>query len=123
MLIDVFMTRKKIVNRYYKEDFSFMFHFISTFTSTSSSSLSSNFHFLLFQFVLWAGIAQSVWQLATGRTVQGPKCGGGDYPHPCRPALMPTLGLIGTGSLSRGQSGRGVVLTTHLYLGPKFKEE
>ena len=41
--------------------------------------------------ILWAGIAQSVWRLATVWTVRGSNPGGGrDFPHPFRPALRPT---------------------------------
>jgi hypothetical protein len=37
---------------------------------------------------LWAGIAQSVWQLATGWTIRGSNpVGGQDISHPSRPAL------------------------------------
>jgi hypothetical protein len=74
--------------------------FMSHFTFTSSSSLSSNFHFLLFQFVLWAGIAQSVWRLATGRTVRGSNRGGGEIflihadRHSCPPWAKWVPGLI-----------------------------
>ena len=42
-------------------------------------------------FCIEAGIAQSVYRLATGWTVRGLNpAGGRDFPHPSRPALWPT---------------------------------
>ena len=39
----------------------------------------------------WAGIAQLVQRLGTGRTVRGSNPSGGQFfPHPPRPALGPT---------------------------------
>ena len=47
-----------------------------------------------------------------------------DFPHPSRPALGPTQPSIQwVSGLSRRQSGRAVVLTTHPPLGPRLKEE
>ena len=52
-----------------------------------------------------------------------PRCGR-DFPHPFRPALGPTESPIeGVPSLSQGQSGRGVSLTTHPYLAPRLRKE
>ena len=49
------------------------------------------FYVLFFQYiwnVLWAGVAQSVWQLATGWTVWGSNCvEGRDLPHPSLPTM------------------------------------
>ena len=62
-------------------------------------------------------IAQSVYRLATGSTVQAsnPGRGGGrDFPHLSIPALgctQPSLQYVP--GLSLGQSSRGVALTTH----------
>jgi hypothetical protein len=42
-------------------------------------------------YLQWAGIAQSLQRLATGWKVWGSNPGGGrDFPHPSRPALVPT---------------------------------
>ena len=50
-----------------------------------------------------------------GATVSAPaQTGSGPHPASC---------TVGTGSLSRWQSGRGVVLTTHPYLAPSLKKE
>ena len=62
-----------------------------------------------------AGIAQSVWRLTTIWKVRGWNPGGGKVfrNHTDRNRGHPVCYAMGTGSLSRGQSGRGVVLTTH----------
>ena len=39
------------------------------------------------------------------------------------PGAYPASYAMGTGSLSRGQSGRGGTLTTHLHLAPRSKKE
>jgi hypothetical protein len=61
------------------------------------------------------GIAQSVQGLATGWTVRGSNPFGGEIFRtlPDRPWGLPSLLHNGFSGLSRGQSGRGVELTTH----------
>jgi hypothetical protein len=51
--------------------------------------------------------------------------GGGENFRTCpdRPWGQPSLYTRGTESLSWRQSGRGVALTTHPYLGPTLKKE
>jgi len=49
---------------------------------------------------------------------------GRDFPHLSRPVLRPTQpSLQWVPGLSRGQSGRGVALTTHPHLAPRLKKE
>jgi hypothetical protein len=72
----------------------------------------------------WAGMAQSVQQLATGWTVRGSDLGGGpDFPHSSRPALRPThpheQWVPGLPWLKRP----GVALTTHFHLAPRLKKK
>ena len=43
--------------------------------------------------------------------------------RPDRPGAHPASRTMATGSLSRGYSGRGVVLTTHPLLAPRLKIE
>jgi hypothetical protein len=64
---------------------------------------------------------------ATPYALDGPEIEirwGTDFPHPSRPApgVHPASYTMGTGSLSRGYSGRSVVLTTHPIQGWDFKE-
>ena len=51
-----------------------------------------------------AGIAQSVWRLATGWVVRGSNPGGGrNFPHPSRPSLGSTQPPVqGAPGVSRG---------------------
>ena len=55
-------------------------------------------------YVIWAGIAQLVYRLATGWTVQGSKPGGGEIFRTVQtgPVAHPASCTMGTGSLSRG---------------------
>ena len=86
----------------------------------SSETSVRNFHYTLRRICVFlnflsthgAGIAQSVWRLATGWTARGSHPGGGwDFPHPSRPALghnKPPIRL-GTGSfLWVKRQGHGV---------------
>jgi len=65
--------------------------------------------------------------IATRYWLNGPviECRWGrDFPHPSRPALRPTQSPIQwLPGISRGQSGRGVTLTTHPHLAPRLKKE
>ena len=48
---------------------------------------------------------------------------GGDFLYPSRPALRPTQPPIQwVMGLSRGESDRGVALTTHLHLAPRLRK-
>jgi len=49
--------------------------------------------------------------------------GGRDFPHPSRQVMWSTQTLQGTLSLYLGQSGRGMMFTTHTYVAPRFKKE
>ena len=75
---------------------------------------------------VWAGRAQSVWQLATGCTVWGSNPGGreGGTPHRSGPALGPTqLHTQWLTALSRGgKTAGGVALTTHTSCSTQVKE-
>jgi len=46
------------------------------------------------------------------------------FPHPVQtdPGAHPASYTMGTGSLSRGQNGRGVALTIHIHLVPKLRK-
>lgn len=99
-----------------------------TFFFHVSLRLYIHVHFVLF-FILWfllpscpiclvgrdgaVGMATRYWPDSPGTEMRWRWY----FPHPCRPALVPSPGIMGPGSLSREQSGRGVVSTTHLYLG------
>ena len=73
----------------------------------------------------WTGIAQSISRLATGWAVRGSNLGGGEIlsTRPDLPYYHPAFCTMGTGSLSRGSSGRDVPLTTHSYLASRLKKE
>jgi len=62
-----------------------------------------------------AGIAQLVQRIAAGYKVRGSNLGRGrDFPHPSRPTLGPNPISCTMGTeYYLGESGRGVVLTTH----------
>ena len=62
------------------------------------------------------GMAWSVYRLArAGRSVDRIPVGGGrDFPNPSSPALKSLVQRVPC--ISRGQSGRSVVLTTHVIL-------
>jgi hypothetical protein len=67
-----------------------------------------------------AGIAQSVWRLATGWTVRGLDPGGGrDFPRGSLPASC----TLGTRFVYWGYSSRGLALTSHRHLSSRLKEE
>jgi len=58
--------------------------------------------------VVWAGIAQSVWRLATGLMVRGSNPGGGKVFHTCpdRPWSPPSLLYKGYGIFPGGKTAR-----------------
>jgi len=68
--------------------------------------------------MMWAGIAQSVWRLATGWTVRRWNPDGGEIfrTHPDRPWGLPNLLYIGYRVFPGGKErpGRGVDLPPHL---------
>jgi hypothetical protein len=66
---------------------------------------------LYFLKAFWAGIAQSVYRLATGCTIPGSNPGGGqDFLHMSRPAL----GLTQPPGLLRGDKAAGASRSPHI---------
>jgi hypothetical protein len=68
-------------------------------------------------------VAQSVYRLATGLTVQGSNPGGDEIFRTCpdRPWGLPSLLYNGTGSFPVVESGQGVTLTPYALLVPRSK--
>jgi hypothetical protein len=75
--------------------------------------------------VLWAGIAQSVYRLATGWTVRGSNSSVGKIFHtrPDRRWGPPCLLYNGYRVYFPGSKATGVALTTHLHLALGLKKE
>jgi hypothetical protein len=73
----------------------------------------------------WAGIAQSVQRLATGWAVRRSSPGGGEIFALVQTGRVahPASCTMGSGSLSRRQSGRGEALTSHPHPVPRLKKE
>jgi hypothetical protein len=67
----------------------------------------------------------TLFRLAMGWTVRGSNLGRGDFSLSVQTELEvhPASCIMGTGYLSRGQSGRRVALTTHSHLAPRLKKE
>jgi hypothetical protein len=72
--------------------------------------------------IVVAGIVQSVYQLATGWTVWNSKAGEGEIFRAVQtdPEVNPAFCAMGTESLSRKQSSRGVMLTAQFLLAPRL---
>jgi len=72
----------------------------------------------------WAGIAQSVYQLASRRTVRGSNTGKGEIfrTNPDRTWAYGASSAVGARSLSRDKNGRGVALTTQPHLASRLKK-
>ena len=100
----------------------------STLSSTKCSFIFS-FLFPPNTFLYGLGIVghESSVGIATRYGLDGPQIESRwerDFPHPSRPVLGPTQPPIQwVPGLFRGQSGRGMVLTTHPLLGPRLKKE
>jgi hypothetical protein len=73
----------------------------------------------------WAGIAQSVYRMATGWKVRGSNPGGGEIFRTCpdRPWAPPASYTMSTGSFPRVANGRGATLTPHPLLAPRLRKE
>jgi hypothetical protein len=71
---------------------------------------------------LCAGIAQSLQRLATGWAVPGPNPRDGKIFRTNPDPVQSYSFTVGTGCLFRGQSGRGVSLTTHPKSSANVKE-
>ena len=67
----------------------------------------------------------TLFRLATGWPVRGSNLVGRDFSLPVQtdPEVHPASCIVGTGYLSRGQSGRRVALTIHSCLAPRLKKE
>ena len=67
-------------------------------------------------------VCRSVLRLIKGWTVRGSNSGGGEIFRPSRPALgvYPVSCTMGTGSFRGVKCGRGVTLTTHPLLAPRY---
>jgi len=72
----------------------------------------------------WAGMASSIWRLATGWTVRGSNIGGGEIfrTRPDRSWGSPSLQYNGCKVIPGGKSGRDVALIAHPYLAPRLKK-
>ena len=111
-------------------------HFDSLFGFTKAEVLSEKFilpHSDVIKFFLFSGFTYnsfksfvSVVGIATRYRLEGPGIEsrwGRDFPHLSRPAPRPIQPPVQwVPGLSRRQSGRGVVLTTHPYLVPRYTE-
>jgi hypothetical protein len=82
---------------------------------------------LLIWLCTWAGMAQSVQQLARDCTVRGSDLGGGEIFHtrPHRPWGPPSLLYNGYRVFPgvKAAGGGGVALTTHFHLAPRLKKK
>jgi hypothetical protein len=92
-------------------------------TSLSKQTQEHTFVFLLFGEV-WAGVAQSLWRLATRWTVRGSNSRGDRFFRTCpaRPVAQPTCYLMGTGSFP-GVKRPGHDIDHPPHLGPRLKKD
>ena len=76
-------------------------------------------------YITWAGIAQSVWQLAKNLMVreQNPCTREFSAPVQTGPEAHTAPHKMGTGSLFWRLSGRYVAFTTHPHLAPRLKKK